>query len=102
MADCEVLSPSWNMWLSVPPVVGAQVVSRPPVQLDHPPVALHRTALAGPDQEHFRQRGCTGHTDSLSAVTCPPPKQGSPYFVSKYLRYLGSSQRAWADHLTVW
>lgn len=43
---CEVLSPSWNMWLSVPPVVGAQVVSRPPVQLDHP--LSHCTALPWP------------------------------------------------------
>lgn len=36
----------------------------PPVQLDRP---------CRPAQEHFGQRGCTGHLDSLSAVTCVPP-----------------------------
>lgn len=51
------------------------------------PVALHR-----PAQEHFPQRGCTGHLDSLSAVTCVPSPLEAGFAVlgTEVPEYLGT------------
>lgn len=79
MADFGVLSPSWNMWLSLYSCSGLPRWSLDPLfNPTAPPVALHRPALAGPDHEQgaLSTAGLHGPHGQLVSSDVPPSQAG--------------------------